>query len=76
LKRYGFAVLIVMTLMLSAAAQEQSQKGIADVARENREAHLRKTVEETVNQLCSKADDPKVQETYPGIQHAPDSVSV
>jgi hypothetical protein len=68
LKRYEFAVLIVMTLVLSAAAQEQSQKSTAEVAKENREARLRKAVEEAVAEMCSKAGDPKVQETYPKIQ--------
>jgi hypothetical protein len=61
-------VLIMMTLTFSAAAQEQSQKDIVEVARETREARLRKAVEETVNEMCSKADDPKMQETYPKIQ--------
>src|SRR5260370_40927324 len=57
-----------MTLVLSAAAQEQSQKSIAEVAKENREARLKKAVEEAVAEMCSNADDPKVQETYPKIQ--------
>lgn len=69
MRRYLFAVLILMTLS-PAAGQQQPQKSIAEVARENREARLRKTVEDTVRQMCSTADDPKVQETYPGIKEA------
>jgi hypothetical protein len=59
---------IMMTLMFSAAAQQQSQKSLAEVARENREARLRKAVEEAVAEMCSKANDRKMQETYPKIQ--------
>jgi len=61
-------VLLVVTVTFSATAQQQPQKSIAEVAKENRDARLRKTIEETVNELCSKVDDPKVQETYPRIQ--------
>jgi hypothetical protein len=51
-----------------APAQEQREKSIAEIARENREACLRKSVEQTVNEMCSKADDPKMQESYPKIK--------
>lgn len=57
-----------MALVLSAVAQQQPQKSIAEVARENREARLRKAVEKAVAELCSQADDPKVQQTHPKIQ--------
>ncbi len=68
-KTLGAVGWIMMTLIFSAAAaQDQSPKSIADVARENREARLRKAVEQAVAEMCSKADDPKVRETYPRIQ--------
>lgn len=67
MKITGAAGWITMAFVFSAA-QGQSQKSIAEVARANREARLRKAAEDTVNQMCSKADDPKMQQTYPKIQ--------
>src|ERR1700730_8459910 len=68
MKRYLFAILTMLIFTSSAAAQRQSVKGIAEIARENREANLRKAIEETVNEMCSKAADPKMQESYPKIK--------
>lgn len=68
-KLIGAAAWIMMSLTFSAiAAPNQPQKSIAEIARENREARLRKAAEETVKEMCSRADDPKVQETYPKIK--------
>jgi hypothetical protein len=64
----GIGWIMTVLIFSIAVAQGQSPKSIAEVARENREARLRRTVEAAVAEMCSKADDPKVQETYPKIQ--------
>jgi hypothetical protein len=64
----GAASWIMLIFLSGVGAQDQPQKSIAEVARENREARLRKAVQETVNQVCSKADEPKMQANYPKLQ--------
>jgi hypothetical protein len=59
-----------LVLLASSPMFSQTKKTSVEVAREDREARLRNNAEETVDQTCAKADDPKVQETYPGIQQA------
>ncbi len=68
MRPYLWAALVIVALSYSTVAQEPSDKSLGDAAREYREARLRKVIENTVNQFCSKADDPQMQQKYPKLQ--------